>query len=153
MTNFEKAFELIGTLKEKLDDEDQKKYFDNVINSLNTATDMAGDDEEKTIRLEDAAIKFVNQLAFILFRNGKISEGETEVFRSLPAPEETSKRVREFEDERQKKIDEINRQQQAVMDERKELDLFLAIVSGMTKEEAEKRMAQYEEQISQAVKQ
>ena len=39
------------------------------------------------------------------------------------------------------------------MDERKELDLFLAIISGMTKEEAQKRMAQYEEQIAQATKQ
>lgn len=153
MTNFEKAFELIGSLKDKLTDEDQKKYFDNVIASLNTATEMVGDSEEKAARIEDAAIKFVNQLTFILFRNGTISEGETEVFRSLPSPEETSAKVREFEAAHQAKIDEVNARQQAIMDERKELDLFLAIISGMTKEEAEQRMAQYEAQISQAVKQ
>lgn len=153
MENYEVAFKLITTLKEKLTDADQKKYFDNVADSLTTAKDMIGDSEEKEARIEDAAIKFVNQLAFILFRNGTITEEETETFRTLPAPEETSKVVRKFEEAHQAKIDEINEKQQAIMDERKELDLFLAIISGMSKEEAEKRIAQYEAQIAEATKQ
>lgn len=146
------AYALIGKMKEQLTDEDQKKYFDNVVTSLDTAYEMATDDERK-VRLEDAAVKFVNQLAFILFRNGTISDEDAATFRTLPAPEETSKKVREFEDQRQAKIEEINEMQKAVMDERKDLDLFLAIISGMTKDEAEKRMAQYEAQVAQAMKQ
>lgn len=153
MDQYEVAFKLITTLKEKLTDAEQKKYFDNVADSLTTAKDMIGDSEEKEARIEDAAIKFVNQLAFILFRNGTITEEETETFRTLPAPEETSKAVRKFEEAHQAKIDEINEKQQAIMDERKELDLFLAIISGMSKEEAEKRIAQYEAQIAEATKQ
>ena len=147
------AYALIGKMKEQLTDEDQKKYFDNVVSSLDAAYKMAGDDEERKVRLEDAAVKFVNQLAFILFRNGTISDEDAATFRTLPAPEETSKKVREFEDKRQEEINKINDMQKAIMDERKDLDLFLAIISGMTKEEAEKRMAQYEAQVAQAMKQ
>ena len=150
---YETAFALISKLKEQLEDEDQKKYFDNVVESLKTAEGMVNGEEEREVRLLDASVKFANQLAFILFRNGTISEEDSATFRELPAPEETSKRVREFEAKQQERIDEINKMQQAIMDERKDLDLFLAIISGMTKEEAQKRMAQYEEQIAQATKQ
>jgi len=150
---FEKAYELLKTLSEKLTDEDQKKYFEKVLSSLNVAAGMVGDDEEKQVRIVDAAVKYVNQLAFILFRNGSISEEETAEFRELPAPEETSKKVREFEDAHQAKIDAINEQQKAVMDERKDLDLFLAVISGMSEEEAKAKMAQYEAQIAQMNKQ
>lgn len=150
---YEQAFELIKTLKEKLADDDQKKYFDNVVTSLETASTMVDGQEEKAARMEDAAVKFVNQLAFILFRNGTITEEEAAAFRELPAPEETSKKVKAFEEAHQAKIDEINEMQKAVMEERKGLDLFLAIISGMTKEEAEKRMAQYEKQVAEAIKQ
>lgn len=150
---FEKAYELLKTLSEKLTDEDQKKYFEKVLSSLDVAAGMVGDDEEKQVRIVDAAVKYVNQLAFILFRNGSISEEETAEFRELPAPEETSKKVREFEDAHQAKIDAINEQQKAIMDERKGLDLFLAIISGMSEEEAKAKMAQYEAQIAQMNKQ
>lgn len=150
---FEKAYELLKALSEKLTDEDQKKYFEKVLASLDVAADMVGDDEEKQVRIVDAAVKYVNQLAFILFRNGSISEEETAEFRELPAPEETSKKVREFEDAHQAKIDAINEQQKAIMDERKGLDLFLAIISGMSEEEAKAKMAQYEAQIAQMNKQ
>ena len=150
---FEKAYELLKTLSEKLTDEDQKKYFEKVLSSLNVAAGMVGDDEEKQVRIVDAAVKYVNQLAFILFRNGSISEEETAEFRELPAPEETSKKVREFEDAHQAKIDAINEQQKAIMDERKGLDLFLAIISGMSEEEAKAKMAQYEAQIARMNKQ
>ena len=150
---YETALGLIKTLKEKLTDEDQKKYFDNVVESLNTAEGMLDGDEEKENRILDAAIKYVNQLAFILFREGTISEEETATFRELPAPEETSKKIKEFEKAYQARVDEVTAKQREMMEERKGLDLFLAVISGMSKEEAEKKMAQYEAQIAEMNKQ
>ena len=150
---YETALGLIKTLKEKLTDEDQKKYFDNVVESLNTAEGMLDGDEEKENRILDAAIKYVNQLAFILFREGTISEEETAAFRELPAPEETSKKIKEFEKAYQARVDEVTAKQREMMEERKGLDLFLAVISGMSKEDAEKKMAQYEAQIAEMNKQ
>lgn len=150
---YETALGLIKTLKEKLTDEDQKKYFDNVVESLATAEGMLDGDEEKENRILDAAIKYVNQLAFILFREGTISEEETAAFRELPAPEETSKKVKEYEKAYQARVDEVTAKQREMMEERKGLDLFLAVISGMSKEEAEKKMAQYEAQIAEMNKQ
>lgn len=152
-TIFEKAQSLIADGAKLLEDEKQIEYFNSVSESLEAAKDMAGEDEERLDRLTDAAIKYVNQLFFILFRHAKLDGELAETFRSLPSPEVTGAKVKEYEDAHQAKIDAINDEQRAVMAERKELDIFLAVISGMTKEQAEQKMAQYEAQIAQMNKQ
>ena len=133
---------------ERLTDEKQKDYFTKSVESLRTAAKLA-DTDERAVRLTDASIKYANQLAFILFRQGSLDETLTPQFRALPTPESTGDDVRKFEDVRQAKIDSINKQQQEVMDEQKSLDIFTAVIAGMTEEEAERRMKEHEQQIKE----
>lgn len=133
---------------ERLTDEKQKDYFTKSVESLRTAAKLA-DTDERAVRLTDASIKYANQLAFILFRQGSLDETLTSQFRALPTPESTGDDVRKFEDVRQAKIDSINKQQQEVMDEQKSLDIFTAVIAGMTEEEAERRMQEHEQQIKE----
>lgn len=152
-TIYDIALEVIKEGTELLEDENQIKYFKSVVESLEYAEGMVEDNLEKETRLRDAAVKFANQLMFILFRKDNIGEELLAKFRTLPTPEETGKDVAEYEAEYRNRVDAINEKQKALMDERKALDIFLAVISGMTKEEAEQRMAQYEAQIEQATKQ
>lgn len=152
-TIYDIALEVIKEGTELLEDENQIKYFKSVVESLEYAEGMVEDNLEKETRLRDAAVKFANQLMFILFRKDNIGEELLTKFRTLPTPEETGKDVAEYEAEYRNRVDAINEKQKALMDERKALDIFLAVISGMTKEEAEQRMAQYEAQIEQATKQ
>ena len=72
------------------------------------------------------------------------------MFRRLVTPEFTGEQVREFEKARDERIEEINNMHQTIVDEQKDLDIFTAVIAGMSKEEAEKKMAEYEAQVKEA---
>ena len=142
------AVELINKAVELLEDEKQKTYFTKVAESVKTAASLVEDDAEKAARLEDAAVKYANQIMFILYRADKLTDELTAEFRNLPSAEFTGDQVKLHESDRQARIDEINEMHQKIIDEQKELDIFTAVIAGMSKEEAEKKMAEYEAQAN-----
>lgn len=146
---YEEANSFIKNAVGLLDDEKQKEYFTNVSASIESATKMVGDSEEKLARLCDAGVKYANQIAFILFRADKLDGELLAEFRTLATPEHTGESVRKFEEVRQAKIDSITKQQEEVLAEQKELDIFTAVIAGMTAEEAERRMNEQAEQLRQ----
>lgn len=145
------SIEFITSLLDLFEDEKQRTYFEGVINSLKEARENA-DSEEKFARLDDAAIKFANQAAFIIFRANKLTEEANAKLRELPTPEASSEIVRKFEQARQERIDAINEQHKAIFAEQKELDVFTGIIAGMSKEDAQKRMEEHEKQVREAAK-
>lgn len=155
-TIYEDALAVIEKATPLLLDDKQKGYFESVSKSIKTAADMleAGKDseknDEKVVRLCDAAVKYANQLMFILFRDDKITDELGTMFRRLVTPEFTGEQVRVYEKAREDRIEELNNAHQAIVDEQKDLDIFTAIIAGMSKEEAEKRMAEYEAQAKAA---
>lgn len=146
---YSSALEIIKKGAELLKDEKQKEYFADVIKSLGVAEDLVNN-EEKAARMIDATVKFANQLCFILFREGTITEELTAELRELPSPEQTSEPVKAFSDERDSRIDEINKKHAAIIDEQKELDIFLGVIAGMSAEEAARRMQEHDEQVKKA---
>ena len=146
---YEEANSFIKNAIGLLTDEKQKDYFTKVSESIMTAAGMVGDNEEKMARLCDAGIKYANQLAFILFRANKLDGELLAEFRLLPTPEYTGEAVRKFEDVRQAKIDSITAQQKEVLNDQKALDVFTAVIAGMSAEEAERRMEEQAEQLRQ----
>ena len=84
---------------------------------------------------------------FILFRADNLDDGLVKDFRALPTAEYTGEEVRKFEDARQERIDGLNDMHQEIVDEQKDLDIFTAVIAGMSKEEAEAKMAEYEAQV------
>ena len=152
---YAEALEVIDKATPLLSDDKQKDYFNGVAKSIRTASGMVGfeaENDEKRVRLCDAAIKYVNQLMFILFRENKIDEELGKQFRALVTPEYTGKLVKEFEDAREKRIEEVDKMHEAIVNEQKDLDIFTAVIAGMSKKEAEKRMAEYEAQVKEAAK-
>lgn len=146
---YEEANSFIKNATGLLTDEKQKDYFTKVSESIMAAADMVGDSEERMARLCDAGIKYANQLAFILFRANKLEGELLAEFRLLPTPEYTGDSVRKFDDVRQAKIDSITAQQKEVLEEQKALDIFTAVIAGMSAEEAERRMNEQAEQLRQ----
>ncbi len=146
---YEEANSFIKNAIGLLTDEKQKDYFTKVSESIMAAAGMVEDNEEKMARLCDAGIKYANQLAFILFRANKLDGELLAEFRLLPTPEYTGEAVRKFDEVRQAKIDSITAQQKEVLEEQKALDIFTAVIAGMSAEEAERRMEEQAEQLRQ----
>lgn len=147
---YKEALDVIEKATPQLDDEKQKEYFTKIAESIRTASGLINEDEEKLVRLCDAAVKYANQVMFILYRSDKTTDELTAAFRALPSAEYTGEEVRKIEAERQKRIDEINSMHEQIVNEQKDLDIFTAVIAGMSKEEAEKKMAQYEEEVRAA---
>lgn len=147
---YQEALEVIEKATPSLVDEKQKEYFTKIAESIRTASGMINEDEEKLVRLCDAAVKYANQVMFILYRSDKLTDELTAAFRALPSAEETGESVRKIDEERQKRIDEINTMHEQIVNEQKDLDIFTAVIAGMSKEEAEAKMAEYEAQAKAA---
>ena len=147
---YQEALEVIEKATPSLVDEKQKEYFTKIAESIRTASGMINEDEEKLARLCDAAVKYANQVMFILYRSDKLTDELTAAFRALPSAEETGESVRKIDEERQKRIDEINTMHEQIVNEQKDLDIFTAVIAGMSKEEAEAKMAEYEAQAKAA---
>ena len=147
---YKEALDVIEKATPQLDDDKQKEYFTKIAESIRTASGLVNEDEEKLVRLCDAAVKYANQVMFILYRSDKTTDELTAAFRALPSAEYTGEEVRKIEAERQKRIDEINSMHEQIVNEQKDLDIFTAVIAGMSKEDAEKKMAQYEEEVRAA---
>lgn len=139
----EAGIKIITQKLEKLTDEKQITFFEGILKSLELAKSEI-DNEEKEARFTDAAVKYANQISFIVYRK------EAEDLKALPTPEETAAKVQEFNSARQARIDEVNAKHQEIFDEEKALDVFTGIIAGLSKEEAEKRMAEHEAKIREA---
>lgn len=123
----------------------QIEFFEGILESLELAKKEVNNDETEA-RYIDAAVKYANQIGFIVYR-----KTATE-FKDLPTPEQTAAKVNKFNDARQKRVDEINKQHQEIFEEQKALDVFTGIIAGLSKEEAKKRMAEHEAKIREAAK-
>lgn len=147
---YQEALEVIEKATPSLVEEKQKEYFTKIAESIRVASGLVNNDDEKMARLTDAAVKYANQVMFILYRADKLTDELTAAFRALPSAEETGDAVRKIDEERQKRIDEINTMHEQIVNEQKDLDIFTAVIAGMSKEEAEAKMAEYEAQAKAA---
>lgn len=130
-------------------EEQSKESYSAAINSLNNAVKAMADNEEKKAMVEDAATRWANQLAFLLFREGGLTPELEKEYRALPAITEVSARVKVFQDERVARIEEINKAREEVMSTQRGIDIFQAIIGGMTKEEAEAKLEEYEKKVAE----
>lgn len=144
--HFIAALDILTQGAQLLTNEDQKKYFEDTIQYLNNAKAIANN-EEKTTLLDDATVKYANQLCFILFRENTITDELTSAIRALITPEESSKKANAFNEARQARIDELNKQHEAIVEEQKDLDIFFGVISGKSVEEAQALMSQHEADI------
>lgn len=147
-----KSMEIIEKGTPLLTDEKQIEYFKGVSESLKSADEMV-DNLEKATRMQDAAVKFANQLCFILFREDTITKELTDLLRCLPTPESTTELVKQFSDEREARIKALNDAHAVIMDEQKNLDIFLGVISGLSAEEAARRMKAHDDQVKAQLKQ
>ena len=95
-------------------------------------------------------IQLCNKLMFLVFRKGKYSDLE-ESYRNLISIDEVAKGYEAYtqrNSEEQDKIQALINEQQA---RQHKLDVFKGVLNGMSVEDAEARLSQYENQVKQAV--
>lgn len=131
-------------------DDNNREYFNDCGKAGLNALSLANGDLEYLTYLYDAAIKWVNQIAFILFRQELLTDELTTEFRKLETPESTTEKVKAYMEEDKETVDKINGEQAVYNNHVKRLDLFKAVIGGMSLEEAQAKQAEYEAKIAAA---
>lgn len=140
----------IAKATKALGDDENVDYFEKVVESIDNALNAMADNENKHAMLEDAVTRWANQIAFILFRQEKLTDELEKEYRSFKPVTDTTARVKEFKDAMQAEIDEINERHGEITTRQKGLDIFQAIIGGMSAEDAKAKLEEYEEQLAAA---
>lgn len=149
-TYIKQAKEYIIKATGYLNDIDNAGYFQKTVESIDNAMEAMADNEYKHAMLEDAVTRWASQLTFILFRRNLLVDELTEEYRKLKPVEDTTAAVQKFKDETQAEIDAINEKHAEVLSRQKGIDIFQAIIGGMSAEEAKAKLEEYETKLAEA---
>lgn len=134
----------------KLKDEADASSFSDIIGYLETAKGMASDNKRMTC-LYDAATKYVNQLAFRLYVEEGLDEETAKRFRDFDTVKSAAALARSYSEEDKAHADTISALQREYMADREDFDVFIAVIRGMSEEEAKAKQKAFRERQKQAL--
>lgn len=137
----------------RLTEEADKKHFAPVLDICDTATGMLqGEDMEyKKATLKAWMVSQANNMMFLLFRRELITPEIDELYRKLISTEEAVKDYDRFEDELKAEAEALEEQRKVYAEKQHSVDIFKAVLNGMSKEQAEAEYEKYKAQIAKAV--
>lgn len=144
--NITKALKFV---KENYKDADSESvnFFDGVLGPFEKVVlseEKVPSDEQ--MALADAQItRWTNQLAYILFRRGLLTQEKEAEFRGITPLEEVTEAYDKFNKERESRISEVMAKKKEIDNEIKENEIFNAMLGGMSEEEAVAKQEAYEQ--------
>lgn len=152
METAKQANQLIKKALEILTDENDLAHFSNVPEIFNNASGMVNGDEYCEAMLKGWMVSQANNIMFLLWRRGLLTQELEAEYRELPSTEEAVKDFEGFEKANAEKANELEAARKEFMDAQHKTDIFKAILNGMSKEKAEEEYAKMQAQIEAASK-
>ena len=135
-----------------LTEKEDLKRFSIVPEIFNNAAGMTNGNAYCEAMLKGWMVSQANNIIFLLWRRGILTPEIEAAYRALPTTEEAVKDYDTFEDEAKAEANAIEEQRKAYMEKQHEIDIFKAVLNGMSKEKAEAEYAKYKEQLAQAAR-
>ena len=152
METAKQANQLIKKALEILTDENDLAHFSNVPEIFNNASGMVNGDEYCEAMLKGWMVSQANNVMFLLWRRGLLTQELESEYRELPSTEEAVKDFDGFEKANAEKANELEAARKEFMDAQHKTDIFKAVLNGMSKEKAEEEYAKMQAQIEAASK-
>lgn len=152
METAKQANQLIKKALEILTDENDLAHFSNVPEIFNNASGMVNGDEYCEAMLKGWMVSQANNVMFLLWRRGLLTQELETEYRALPSTEEAVKDFDGFEKANAEKANELEAARKEFMNAQHKTDIFKAILNGMSKEKAEEEYAKMQAQIEAATK-
>lgn len=147
METAKQANAIIKKVIDKLTDEKDINRFQGVVNIFNNAAGMTNGNRYYEAMLKGWMVSQANNAVFTAWRRGVVDDELEAEFRALPSTEEAVAEYDKFEEENKKNAEAIEEQRKAYMETQKGVDIFKAVLNGLSKDEAEKRYAEYMKQM------
>lgn len=137
-----------------LKEEADIKRFEPIKEIYTTASGMlTGDDKEyKTAILKGWMVSQANNMVFLLWRRGIMTPEIEAAYRQLPTTEEAVKDYDAFEDEMKSEADKLEEARKEFAEKQHSVDIFKAVLNGMSKQQAEAEYEKYKAQIAKAMR-
>lgn len=152
METAKQANQLIKKALDILTDENDLAHFSNVPEIFNNASGMVNGDEYCEAMLKGWMVSQANNVMFLLWRRGLLTQELEDEYRELPSTEEAVKDFEGFEKANAEKANELEAARKEFMDAQHKTDIFKAVLNGMSKEKAEEEYAKMQAQIEAAAK-
>lgn len=150
METAKQAYSVIAKVIEQLKDENDIARFKRVAEIYNNAAGMVNGSEYNAAMLKGWMVSQANNAVFLAWRRGAITPEIEVAYRELPVTEEAVKDYDTFEEENKKAYEKLEEERKTLMNAQKDIDIFKAILNGMSKEKAEAEYSKYQEQLAQA---
>ena len=141
---------LVKKAVEKLTEENDIARFGGVNEIFNNAAGMVNGNAYCEAMLKGWMVSQANNVMFLLWRRGLLTEEDEKAYRELPSTEEAVKDFEEFEKKTAKEAEALEEQRKAFMEKQHETDIFKAVLNGMNKEQAEQEYSKLQQQIANA---
>lgn len=137
-----------------LTEEADIKRFEPVKEIYNTASGMlqGGNKDYMEAMLKGWMVSQANNMVFLLWRRGILTPEIEAAYRELPSTEEAVKDYDKFEDEQKAVAEGLEAQRQVFAENQHEIDIFKAVLNGMSKAQAEAEYEKYKTQIARAAR-
>lgn len=137
-----------------LTEEADIKRFAPIKEIYNTASGMLQGDNKEYMEaiLKGWMVSQANNMVFLLWRRGILTPEIEEAYRALPTTEEAVKDYDKFEDELKAEAEKLEEGRKEFADKQHGVDIFKAVLNGMSKEQAEAEYEKYKAQIAKAMR-
>ena len=137
-----------------LTEEADIKRFEPIKEIFNTASGMLQGDNKEYMEaiLKGWMVSQANNMVFLLWRRGILTPEIEAAYRELPSTEEAVKDYDKFEDELKAVADDLEAQRKDFAEKQHGIDIFKAVLNGMSKDEAEAQYEKYKAQIAKAMR-
>lgn len=137
-----------------LTEEADIKRFEPIKEIFNTASGMLQGDNKEYMEaiLKGWMVSQANNMVFLLWRRGILTPEIEAAYRELPSTEEAVKDYDKFEDELKAVADDLEAQRKDFAEKQHGIDIFKAVLNGMSKAEAEAQYEKYKAQIAKAMR-
>lgn len=126
--------------------------FNGVNEIFSTACSVLQKNVEKEALLAGWMVSMANNAAFLLWRRDIMTEEVNALYRELPSTEEAMEEFNKIQEQNQAIAKDLETQRREFMDKQHEIDIFKAILNGMSKQEAEAKLKEQQEMLAQAMK-
>ena len=146
-----KANQIIKKGLERLTEEKDIKTFEKVPEIFNNASGMVNKNPINAALLNLWMASEANKIVFFLWRHQMKCDDIEKEWRELPATEELAAAYNGLIAEDNKIAEKLEAERRAYMEEQHKLDIFKAVLNGMTKEQAEAKQKEYQDKLAKSL--
>ena len=146
-----KANQIVKEVLERLTNERDINNFKNVPEIFNNAAGMLEGNATNIALLNLWMTSQATNAVFLLWRRGIEHDDVEKEWRELPTTDELMDTYNALLDEDRKEAEKLEAERRVYMEGQRKLDIFKAVLNGLTKEEAEAKQKEYQDKLAKSL--